>query len=203
MPPRLRRTQAERRATTVAALLDAAVSSLVELGYAATTTKEVTRRAGISQGGLFRHFATRHELMVAAADEVRRRQFESFAAALERLGDATVEDCLVLLRQACRAPMNAAWYELIVAARTDRDLHDALAPMAARYMKEIVELGRGLPATAGVPDDQVESTLLSIVHLLDGEAMLSVLDPHPELEDQRMDQLARALKGLPLWDPAD
>lgn len=199
MPPRLRRSQAERRATTVAALVDAAVSSLVERGYAATTTKEVCRRARVSQGGLFRHFATRHELMVAAGDEVRRRQLEGFLAALERLGEVTVEDCLVLLRQACRAPMNAAWYELLLAARTDRDLREALAPMAGSYHREIVDLGRSLPATAAMPPDQVETLLLNVVHLFDGEALVSVVDPHPEREDQRLEQLARALTGLPLW----
>src|SRR5437016_5007169 len=45
-PPR--RTQAQRRATTRARLLDAAVDCLAEFGYQGTTLPDVARRAGLS-----------------------------------------------------------------------------------------------------------------------------------------------------------
>ena len=50
-----RRTQAERTATTRAALLAATVDVLVERGYRATTTQDVARRAGVSYGALLHH----------------------------------------------------------------------------------------------------------------------------------------------------
>ena len=65
-----RRTQAERREGTIGALLDATEDVLHERGYAATTVAAVCERAGVSQGGLFRHFATRRALLVAAAERV-------------------------------------------------------------------------------------------------------------------------------------
>jgi AcrR family transcriptional regulator len=54
VPPR--RTQAERREQTRTALLDATVSCLVDLGFSATTTTEVTRRAGVSLGAVMHDF---------------------------------------------------------------------------------------------------------------------------------------------------
>lgn len=199
---RPRRTQAERRAATIAALVDATVSSLCERGYAATTTAEISRRSGVSQGGLFRHFESRLELVVAAAEEVRARQLGAFREALADLGEATVEDCVVLLRAACRAPMNAAWYALLVAARTDADLRAALGPMVERYHREILELGGSLPVSAAIPEAERDTLLLSVVHLLDGEALVAAVHAHPEQEDRRVTQLVRVLAGRPAWDPA-
>lgn len=194
-----RRTQAERRAAAIAALVDATVSSLCERGYAGTTTAEISRRAGMSQGGLFRHFETRLELVVAAAEEVRARQLAAFGAALEQLGDATVEDCVLLLRAACRAPMNAAWYALLVAARTDPELRRALGPMVERYHREILDLGRSLPVAATIPEPELDTLLLGIVHLLDGEALVAAVHAHPEQEDRRVAQLVRLLSGEPVF----
>jgi AcrR family transcriptional regulator len=182
--------------------VDATVASLCERGYARTTTAEISRRSGVSQGGLFRHFGSRIELVLAAADEVRARQFVGFRAALEQLDEITLEECLRLLRAACRAPVNAAWYELLVAARTDPDLREALAPLAARYHAEILAMGRSLPVAAAIPEREVDTLLLGIVHLLDGEALVAAVHAHPEQEDQRIAQLVRVLAGEPVWDPA-
>jgi AcrR family transcriptional regulator len=195
-PPR--RTQAQRREATIAALVGAAVMSLAELGYARTSTAEIARRAGVSQGGLFRHFGSRLDVIVAAADEVRSRQFVDFRVGLEAMQAFSVAECLRLLRRATRAPMNAAWYELLVAARTDADLRERLTPLAQRYHREIIEIGRALPVAPGLPDDQRDTLVLGIVHLLDGEAITATVLAHPEQEDLRIEQLVRVLAGEPL-----
>jgi AcrR family transcriptional regulator len=46
----VRRTQAMRTEETRAALLDATIELLGEVGYAALTTREVAARAGVSRG---------------------------------------------------------------------------------------------------------------------------------------------------------
>ncbi|MFI6399286.1 TetR/AcrR family transcriptional regulator [Rhodococcus coprophilus] len=202
-----RRTQKERREETIGRILDATIASLAERGYTATTIGEVCRRSGVSSGGVFRHFPTRLDLMVAAAEEVSERQFVNFRAGLEVLGgleertgaDATVRvvrTCLLLLRKACRAPMNAAWYELLGAARTDPALRDHLAPMAARYHAQIAEFGRSLPVADRLPPTQFDLVLFSLVHMFDGEAVSSIVHPQPELEDPRIEMLARMLTGV-------
>src|SRR6187402_1697681 len=64
------RTQQQRRDETRRALLDAAVESLIEVGFARTTTLEVQRRANVSRGALLHHFPSKAELLVAAVDHL-------------------------------------------------------------------------------------------------------------------------------------
>lgn len=195
-----RRTQTQRREATIAALVDAAVTALGEVGYARTTTNEIARRAGISQGGLFRHFESRLDVILAAADAVRARQFDDFRAGLGSMYDFDVAEVVRLLRRATRAPINAAWYELLVAARTDEQLRERLEPLAQRYHEEIIELGRALPIAASMPPVELDTIVLGIVHMLDGEALTATVYPHPEQEDIRVEQLVRILAGQPLFD---
>src|SRR5204862_5492808 len=63
---RQRRTQAERSAATQALLLDATIDSLVEVGYANTTTTGIAERAGVSRGAQMHHFPSKGELVAAA-----------------------------------------------------------------------------------------------------------------------------------------
>jgi len=199
--PVTRRTQQQRREETIGRILDATITALAELGYTATTVGEVCRRSGVSSGGVFRHFPTRLNLMVAAADEVRVRQFASFRAGLEALGASddsvdSVRECLELLRAACRAPMNAAWYELLGAARTDAALREHLAPMAARYHAQIVDFGRSLPVAARFDPAVFDVLLLTAVHLFDGEAVSATVHPQPEMDERRIELVARMLVGV-------
>lgn len=190
-----RRTQEQRRTATKARLVDACVESLCELGYQRSTISEICARSGVSQGGLFRHFPTRLDLVVAAADSVRARQFEAFSQSLALLGTGTLADCLVLVRQACRAPINGAWYELLIAARTDAGLRDRLAPLLAEHHDQIVQLARALPVVQRLPDGQIELVALTIVHLFDGEAVAAAVNPQPELEQQRLELVLGWLAG--------
>ena len=68
----VRRTHAERSATTRTALLDATIECLAELGYSGTTTAEVVRRAGLSRGAQVHHFPTKALLIAAALDPTPR-----------------------------------------------------------------------------------------------------------------------------------
>src|SRR5262245_14960415 len=85
MPVRAPRTQQQRRDETRRALLDAAVESLIEVGFARTTTLEVQRRADVSRGALLHHFPSKAELLVAAVDhlaEMRARELKVLASQL-------------------------------------------------------------------------------------------------------------------------
>ncbi|WP_371811320.1 TetR/AcrR family transcriptional regulator [Aeromicrobium sp. CFBP 8757] len=194
-----RRTQSERREGTMTAVVDAAVEALGDVGYARTTTAEIARRAGVSQGGLFRHFGSRLDVILAAADRVRARQLVDFGEGLESLDDIDLAEVVRRLRRATRAPINAAWYELVVAARADDELRTVLEPLAERYHGEILALGRALPIAGRMTPLELDTIVLGIVHLLDGEALMASLLPHPEQEDVRVDQLVRILQGHPLY----
>ena len=60
-----RRTQADRRATTRGALLEAAARGLSTYGYANLVLEQVARDAGYSRGALYHLFANKEELALA------------------------------------------------------------------------------------------------------------------------------------------
>jgi TetR/AcrR family transcriptional repressor of nem operon len=49
-------------------LLDAALSLVREKGYSSTSVDELCAKAGVTKGGFFHHFKTKHALAVAAAN---------------------------------------------------------------------------------------------------------------------------------------
>ena len=181
------------------AVVDAAVEVLGDVGYARATTAEIARRAGVSQGGLFRHFGSRLDVMLAAADRIRSRQLVDFSEGLGSLDGTDLTEVVHRLRRATRAPINAAWYELVLAARADAELRAVLEPLAERYHGEILALGRALPIAERLAPVELDTIVLSIVHLLDGEALMASVHAHPEQEDVRVEQLVRILSGHPLY----
>jgi AcrR family transcriptional regulator len=122
---RPRRSQAERRAATRTALLDAAIACLVEEGYANATTRRIAERAGVTPGALQHHFASKTELLGETARHIRAKWAgEMFAQRLPRSRSLRRRHELLLDRMwsLYRGPLFEALLELTVAARTDREL---------------------------------------------------------------------------------
>src|SRR3712207_3809994 len=71
------RTQAERRARSRSALLEAAARGLSRHGYANLRLEQVAREAGYTRGALYHQFADKEELAIATlhwVDETWRRE---------------------------------------------------------------------------------------------------------------------------------
>jgi AcrR family transcriptional regulator len=123
-----RRSQAERRAATRTALLEATIDCLVKEGYANTTTRRIAERAGVTPGALQHHFASKSELICEAvrhlagklAQEVIARGLPAGPSLRERLEEVT--DHAWELHQ---GPIFQAGLELLIAARTDSALRQA------------------------------------------------------------------------------
>ena len=64
-PPRRRPTQAERRARTRGALLEAAARGLSRYGYAKLVLEDVAREAGYTRGALYHQFRDKDDLVMA------------------------------------------------------------------------------------------------------------------------------------------
>jgi AcrR family transcriptional regulator len=124
-----RRTQAERREATRAALLDATIASIVEEGYANTTTRGIAERAGVTSGAQAHHFQTKAELVAAALRQLTEQladQMLAEAAPSGRSRARQVERLLDQLWEVHRGPAFQASLELWVAARTDPEVRAAL-----------------------------------------------------------------------------
>jgi AcrR family transcriptional regulator len=129
-PQRVRRTQAERRAATRTALLDATIECLVEEGYARTTTRGIAERAGVTPGALQHHFPSKAELL----SEAIRHVWAKFAQEFLAHGTPSAPSVLVRSEQLIdrmwevhKGPLFQASTELFVAARTDEQLRSTLA----------------------------------------------------------------------------
>lgn len=64
-----RRTQAERRSSTRAALVSAARALFAKNGYAGTGTPEIVSAAGVTRGALYHHFADKAALFATVVEE--------------------------------------------------------------------------------------------------------------------------------------
>lgn len=82
-------TKAEHSRKTRRALLDTAQGLFTERGYAATTTEEIGRRAGVTRGALYYHFRDKGGLFEAVFDEVQGAHIQALRAAMATAeGDA-------------------------------------------------------------------------------------------------------------------
>jgi AcrR family transcriptional regulator len=202
--PRLhkpRRTQEERREATIRKLLDAATAALIEVGYAEASVQEICKRAGVSHGGLFRHFATREALMVAVAEDVGHKLMGEYVDKFETLRRAhePLELALRLVRNACRSRINQAWFELTTAARTNARLRKALAPLAERYYEEIRLLGRTLlPDLAAELGPLFDLMVDTIIAVFDGDALHRFVVKPATGDDDRLALLLRVVRQLTL-----
>src|SRR5262245_1697050 len=148
MPEAVRapRTQQQRRDETRRALLDAAVESLIEVGFARTTTLEVQRRAEVSRGALLHHFPSKADLLVAAVDhlaEMRAKELKVLSAQLPE-GRVRTEAVLGLLWQCFSGTFFQVAMELRTAARTDPELRPVLATAERALRERIFAQSRSL-----------------------------------------------------------
>lgn len=128
-------TQAERKATTRQALLDAAADLIVEEGLAGFTTTAVTQRADMSNGALFSHFPTRLELLAATVEHVLTRLRDDYEAAFDRLVEhgASPEALLDLLWESMSDPQFCAVIAVYTQSRTDGELLVALHDVVVEH----------------------------------------------------------------------
>jgi len=127
-------TRKQQRERTRELLLDAAMMSLVEHGYAGTTTQRVQERAGVSRGALLHHFGSKAELFVAATHhlaEMRLAHIREIAAGAQGRPDAR-RRVIYAMRNAMTGPPYQAAMELWTASRTDPELRAALLPAERR-----------------------------------------------------------------------
>lgn len=173
-----RRTQQERRETTRAALLDAAIECLVEFGPDGTTTGAVSERAGVSRGAHLHHFGTRAALVAAALAELARRREEEFQRQVVQLpsGEDRIDLALELLWSWFTGPLFYASVDLGVLARTDSQLRSSLAPVERHLNQSTLIRCREMFA-AGRDDESCDELIQMTLATVRGLALLPVLQP--------------------------
>jgi AcrR family transcriptional regulator len=185
------RTNAERSATTRGKLIQAAIDSLYEEGYSATTTVSVAARARVSRGAMLHQFPTRVEMLLAVAEfivvehsRLRRERLDAYEG-LKRFYAAADISWSVHSR-----PSAIALLEIMMATRSDKDLRKGFTP----FLKQWADMRRtaavNMSKTLGVPQavDQVEM-LISLHQTGMRGLAIELMFAHEPDEVERMRQL--------------
>ena len=149
-------TQSERRATTRARLLEAAIDCIYEMGYARASTTEIARRAGVSRGAQVHHFPTKVELVSAALEHSMEQRIGEYWAMLEHVpaGPERLNASIDLLWQVFDSKHGESWIEIAVAARQDDELRPYVHAVAESHRQAVQEMFQRLfpppPSTEGI-----------------------------------------------------
>ena len=154
--PRARRTQAERRAGTRRALLDATLDVLAEVGYSGLTTAQVVSRAGVTRGAQAHYFATKADLVVQALRHLTDRLIEEMVSHPLKNVSGQKEQYELLLNRLWEinaGTASTALMELFVVSRTDPELRDHLMQFEQEVAKSLRRTAQAVaPELAALPD---------------------------------------------------
>src|SRR5216683_1851518 len=88
----MRVPQQDRSSATRAKVLDAAVATLIEYGFANTTAAIVADRAEVSRGAMQYHFRTKSELLAASVEHLMPKRGAEVINAARELPEANGAD---------------------------------------------------------------------------------------------------------------
>jgi AcrR family transcriptional regulator len=140
-----RRTNEERSAEMRAALIEAAIESLCDVGYAKTTTQEICRRAKATSGAIQHHFGAKDELLLATLDYLTEDIQRRLAAFITKKGS---------LEARCRALVQELWeafyglqrymavWEIAIGSRGDPTFKDRVLQQRIATLKSCEDLWR-------------------------------------------------------------
>jgi AcrR family transcriptional regulator len=188
------KSQAARSAATRAKLVRAGRQLFARRGFAAVATEQIARRAGVTRGALYHHFADKEDLFLAVYEDVERELTERVAGELAGASGPlqAMQRASGLFLDACQTPE----VQRIV-------LLDGPAVLGWERWREVAErYGLGLTETAlaaAMQAGEIETMpTRPLAHLLMGaldEAAMMVAR-QPQLRAEVGAALTRLLDGL-------
>ena len=172
-----RRTQEERSASTRQRLLDATLESLVEVGYAATSTTAVCARAGLSRGAQLHHYPTKADLVIAAVAHLAQRRATELRSDVPRDGspEERLGTALDAIWASFSGPLFSAALELWIAARSDAELRASLVRFERKVGRAMAALFTELAEPVAAPPREVRQLLELTFHVMRGMALQRIL----------------------------
>lgn len=197
VPDRRPRRRQARSVATRARLLTAAIDTFVEQGYAALTTTEVCRRAQLSQGALFKHFASKAGLVGAMAERLFAALIEDFRAGFAKAAapDDDLGAALRALVQIFGERRLLAALELYTAARSDAVLRAQLAPVLARHHANLLREARELFPRAAASNPDFEAIVDGVIAALQGGALGGLVQQDAEATRRSLAWLERLVRA--------
>lgn len=149
-------------------IVQAARELVTEHGYEAVSTGEIQRRAGVSRGGLYHHFASRRELMAAVIEAIEVDLAPRLAAAVADAGDPIealqtgvqwyLDECVgsrELQRVGLYEGRQALGWQL---------WHDTVAPHGVAMLVAVLQAGMDAGLIPTLDASALAYTLLAMLH---------------------------------------
>ena len=162
MSATIRMPAAERRLK----LVETAIRVFSEGSYRGTTTAEIARAAGVSEPILYRHFASKRDLYLAALDHVWSQARAAWETALAEEPDVIAALAAMgrgqFVARDCKHQLSELWVQALSEATEDpalrkylrkhmREVHDFFAAMLRRGQDEgVIHRDRDVDAEAWV-----------------------------------------------------
>jgi len=193
-----RLTQADRRARSRAALLEATARALSRVGYGNLNLGAVAADAGYTRGALYHQFADKEALVLATVEWVRETWFDEVGTVFDE-DRAPVEALVELARRHavyCRrdiAGVMAALRVEFVAA--DHPIGGALRAVMLELIARVQRLIEAGRADGSIPPGPPAFALAS-ASLTAIEGAVIALAGHPGDDEEVAERVARGLLGV-------
>ena len=165
MSPRSQEQFKALRQKSRQAILDAALRLFARQGYAQTTTDEIARRAQISKGLIYNHFASKEEILECLVVESMERAFPMLTAPADEVEpQATLEEFIHTWFQLIRSDSDLfrLGYQLHTSGDFKKLVQHKQEELAHRFMRGLTGLFKRL----GSPHPDMDTLILGSV--LDG-----------------------------------
>jgi len=184
----------DRSRATRERLLEAAVASLAESGWARTTVATVAARAGVSRGAAQHHFPTRGDLVTAAIrhmTEVRLDELRTTVAAPPEGANRT-RWALDLLAGLYTSTLFTAALHVWTEAAVDAELRAQVIPLERTLAREAYRLAVAL-LDVDADDPRVRTVVAGILDLARGLGLANVLTDDTRRRSRILDAWAEQL----------
>ena len=175
---------------TRAAILEAAIETLRQEGFAGATSRAIAREGSFNQALIFYHFGSLDDLLVSALEQTSRRRLALYE---ERLAEASnVAELLQELRE-LNAEDRASGHITVVSQMVSGSLaRPELGPRVLEQMEPWLELTERTIARMLPPFVPAADLAYAALSFYLGVNLLSTLDP----DDRRLDALLEHAEAL-------
>ncbi len=191
-------TQKQRSTATQRKLLDAAASVLIQQGYANLTTTKICKGAGVSQGALFKHYASKMKLIAALAEDL----YSSLALEFKTLFENHPPGCDIIhqsiqdLWTVFSSKKQLASYDLTIASRTDPMLKEILDPIVLTHRERIQKIADSVSIKIDMEKNKFYALADFILMAIQGTVINSIASPEPDAIEKRLKYIEVTAKRL-------
>jgi AcrR family transcriptional regulator len=153
-------------------IIDAAIESILDVGFYRSSTNEIARRANVSWGAVQYHFGTREALMLAVVEALDERYTNDILSA-HVVGDTREErirSLYEILRKEYETPAVFVRLQIVLNLQhdpdTSSDVNDEIAGQALRSQEAIRRLLR-----EAIGEDASKEAVEALFHALRGFAL--------------------------------